>query len=91
MKIMCDIKITQTIIVWFFLIFLIETITIEGAHEIGKVANMAVIIPFKTKKQLETEKRVKVMREWETHLEWEEANWLHVIERETEESEIEIG
>ena len=56
-----------------------------------EVANMAVIIPFKTKKQLETEKGVKVMREWETHLEWEEANWHHVIETETEESEIEMG
>ena len=52
---------------------------------------MAVIIPFKTKQQLETEKRVKVMGEWETRLEWEDANWHHVIERETEESEIEMG
>jgi hypothetical protein len=48
---------------------------------------MAKIILFKTRQQLETEKAVKVMREWETHLEWEEANWHHVIERETEEEE----
>ncbi|MCZ2259761.1 hypothetical protein [Sporosarcina sp. G11-34] len=45
---------------------------------------MAVIIPFKTRHQLETEKAVKVMRDWEAHLEWEEANWHHVIETETE-------
>ncbi|MCZ2258259.1 hypothetical protein [Sporosarcina sp. G11-34] len=46
---------------------------------------MAKIIPFKTRQIFEPEKAVKVMREWETHLEWEEANWHHVIERETEE------
>ena len=46
---------------------------------------MAIIIPFKSRQQLETEKAVKVMREWEAHLEWEEANWHHVIETETEE------
>ena len=42
---------------------------------------------------METEKAVKVIEEWESHLEWEEANWYHVIERETEteESEIEMG
>ncbi|PID03703.1 hypothetical protein CSV67_03405 [Sporosarcina sp. P2] len=50
---------------------------------------MAKIIPFKTRRQLETEKAVKVMREWEANLEWEEANWHHVIERETEEEEEE--
>jgi len=48
---------------------------------------MAKIIPFKTRQQLETEKAVKVMREWEAHLEWEEANWHHVIEKETEEEQ----
>ena len=52
---------------------------------------MAKIIPFKTRQQLETEKAVKVMREWETHLEWEEANWHHVIERETEETGLVTG
>ncbi|QUW20969.1 hypothetical protein JSQ81_14245 [Sporosarcina sp. Marseille-Q4063] len=53
---------------------------------------MAIIIPFKTRQQLETENAVKVIREWETHLEWEEANWHHVIEREEEQelSQIEI-
>ena len=48
---------------------------------------MAIIIPFKTRQQLETENAVKVMREWEAHLEWEEANWHHVIETETEKEE----
>ncbi|PID04062.1 hypothetical protein CSV67_00900 [Sporosarcina sp. P2] len=42
---------------------------------------MAIIIPFQTRQQLETEKAVKVMREWETYLEREEANWHQVIER----------
>ena len=46
---------------------------------------MAKIIPFKTRQQLETENAVKVMREWEAHLEWEEANWQKVVDRETEE------
>ena len=46
---------------------------------------MAEIIPFKTRQQLETEKAVKVIQEWESHLEWEEANWHHVEEREAEE------
>ncbi len=46
---------------------------------------MAEIIPFKTRQQLETEKAVKVIQEWESHLEWEEANWHHVEEREVEE------
>ena len=32
---------------------------------------------------METE--VKVMQEWESHLEWEEANWHHLKEREAEE------
>ena len=49
---------------------------------------MAIIIPFKTRQQLETEKAVKVMREWEAHLEWEKANWHRVIERETEEQSL---
>ncbi|PID14828.1 MULTISPECIES: hypothetical protein [unclassified Sporosarcina] len=48
---------------------------------------MANIIPFKTRQQLETEKALKTMREWETHLEWEESNWHHVIEGETEEEQ----
>ncbi|PIC70634.1 hypothetical protein CSV77_06850 [Sporosarcina sp. P16b] len=48
---------------------------------------MAIIIPFQTRQQLETEKAVKVMREWETYLEREEANWHQVIERETEEKD----
>ena len=43
---------------------------------------MAEIIPFKTRQQLETEKAVKVIKEWESHLEWEEANWHHLEERE---------
>ena len=30
---------------------------------------MAEITPFKTRQQLETEKTVKVMHEWEAHLE----------------------
>ena len=45
---------------------------------------MAEIIPFKTRQQLETEKAVKVIQEWESHLEWEEANWHHLEEREAE-------
>ena len=49
---------------------------------------MAKIIPFKTRQQLETEKAVKVMREWEAHLELEEANWHRVIEKETEEQSL---
>lgn len=48
---------------------------------------MEKIIPFKTRQQLETEKAVKVMREWEAHLEWEEANWHHILEREVEEDQ----
>lgn len=48
---------------------------------------MGKIIRFKTKQQLETENAVKVIREWEVHLEWEEANWHHVIERETKEEQ----
>ena len=46
---------------------------------------MAKIIPFKTRQQLETEKAVRVIREWEAHLEWEEANWHHVVDSETKE------
>ena len=49
---------------------------------------MAKILPFKTRQQLETEKAVRIMREWE------EANWHHAIERETVElglSQEEIG
>jgi len=44
--------------------------------------NMAEIIPFKTRQQLETEKAVNVIREWEAHLEWEEANWHNVVDSE---------
>lgn len=49
---------------------------------------MVKIIPFKTRRQLETEKAVKVMREWEAHLEWEEANWQKVIDREVKEENL---
>ena len=49
---------------------------------------MAIIIPFKTRQQLGIENAVKVMSEWEAHLEWEEANWNHVIVRETEEQAL---
>jgi len=48
---------------------------------------MAEIIRFKTKKQLETENAVRVIREWETHLEWEKANWHHVVDRDEREEE----
>lgn len=48
---------------------------------------MAIIIPFKTRQQLETESAVKVIREWEAHLKWEEASWHHVIERKIEEEQ----
>ena len=34
---------------------------------------MAKILPFKTRRQLEIDKAVKVIQEWESHLEWEEA------------------
>lgn len=49
---------------------------------------MAKIIPFKTRQQLETEKVVKVMREWEAHLEWEESNWHKVVDREVKEESL---
>ncbi|WP_210469029.1 hypothetical protein [Sporosarcina sp. 6E9] len=49
---------------------------------------MAIIIPFKTRQQLETENAVKVMREWEAHLEWEEANWQKVVDREVKEESL---
>jgi len=52
------------------------------------VANMAIIIPFKTRQQLEAENAIKVMREWEAHLEWEEANWQKVIAREEKEDPL---
>ncbi|MBO1911185.1 hypothetical protein J4G37_41145, partial [Microvirga sp. 3-52] len=62
---------------------------IEGTDLISKeVANMAIIIPFKTRQQLETENAVKVMREWEAHLEWEEANWQKVVDREVKEESL---
>ncbi|MEK4714362.1 hypothetical protein [Sporosarcina sp. FSL K6-5500] len=48
---------------------------------------MAEIIPFKTRRQLETEKAVIVIREWEAHLEWEEANWHYVVDREKKEEQ----
>jgi hypothetical protein len=51
------------------------------------VVNMAKVIPFKNRQQLETEKAVKVLREWEAHLEWEEANWPNVVDRETKEEQ----
>ena len=46
---------------------------------------MAKILPFKNRQQLETEKAIKVMEEWKSHLEWEEANCHHLEEREEEE------
>ncbi|HJF31320.1 MAG TPA: hypothetical protein K8V56_06005 [Sporosarcina psychrophila] len=49
---------------------------------------MAIIIPFKSRQQLETENAVKVMREWEVHLEWEEANWQKVVDREVKEESL---
>lgn len=48
---------------------------------------MAKIITFKTRQQLGAEKAAKVVREWEAHLVWEEANWHHVIEKEIEEEQ----
>ena len=48
---------------------------------------MAKVIPFKTRQQLETEKAVKVVREWEAYLEWEEVNWYNVLDRETKEEQ----
>ncbi len=71
------------------MILLIVTFIIEGTDLISKeVANMAIIIPFKTRQQLETENAVKVMREWEAHLEWEEANWQKVVDREVKEESL---
>ena len=46
---------------------------------------MDEIIPFKIRQQLEIEKVVKVIQEWESHLEWEEANWHHLEERDAAE------
>jgi len=43
---------------------------------------MANIISFKTRQQLETEKALKTMREWEEYLDWEDANWEKVGELE---------
>jgi hypothetical protein len=37
----------------------------EVTYKVEGVINMAEIIPFKTRRQLETEKAVRVMREWE--------------------------
>jgi hypothetical protein len=48
---------------------------------------MAKVIPFKTRQPLETEKAVKVIHEWEAHLEWEEANWHNVVDSETKEEQ----
>ena len=47
---------------------------------------MAKIYQFKTRQQLETDKAVKVIEEWEWHLEWEEANRHHLEVKEAEES-----
>lgn len=49
---------------------------------------MVIIIPFKTRPRLETEKAVKVMRNWEAHLEGEEANWNNVFAREEKEEPL---
>ncbi len=46
---------------------------------------MAKILPVKTRQQLETDKAVKVIEEWGSHLEWEEANWHHLEVKEAEE------
>lgn len=51
------------------------------------MGKLAIIIPFKTRQQLEIEKVAKVVHEWEAHLEWEEANWHYVIEKEIEEEQ----
>ena len=48
---------------------------------------MAKLIPFKTRQQLETEKAVKVMSEWEANLEWEEVNWWNAVYSETKEEQ----
>ncbi|MBO0587745.1 hypothetical protein [Sporosarcina sp. E16_8] len=55
---------------------------------------MAIIIPFKNRQQLETENAVKVMRDWEAHLEWEDSNWQKVVDRQVKEGNLskeEIG
>ncbi|MFS0688943.1 hypothetical protein AB1K89_06850 [Sporosarcina sp. 179-K 8C2 HS] len=49
---------------------------------------MAEIIPFKTKRQIETEKAKKTIREWEDYLEWEDANWHNVINRAEDVTEL---
>ena len=49
---------------------------------------LAEIIPFKTKQQIETEKAIKTIREWENYLEWEEANWHNVINRAEDVTEL---
>ncbi|WP_277585062.1 hypothetical protein [Psychrobacillus antarcticus] len=36
----------------------------------------------------ETENAVKVMREWEAHLKWEETNWNYVEDTLTEEQSL---
>ena len=54
-----------------FLILSIGPYTIEGTDLIGKGGCMAIIIPFKTRQQLETEKAM--------------ANWQKVVDREVTE------
>ena len=41
---------------------------------------MAIIISFKNRQQLETEKALKTMKEWDRYLKWEAANWQKVEE-----------
>ncbi|MFS0575442.1 hypothetical protein AB1K83_07405 [Sporosarcina sp. 179-K 3D1 HS] len=45
---------------------------------------IAKIIPFKTKQQLEKGKALKVMEDWKTYLQWEEANRQYVEKSEAE-------
>ncbi len=68
-----------------FLILSIGPYTIEGTDLIGKGGCMAIIIPFKTRQQLETEKAMETMQEWDRYLEWEDANWQKVVDREVTE------
>ncbi|WP_186673451.1 hypothetical protein [Sporosarcina sp. BP05] len=51
---------------------------------------MAIIIPFKTRQQLETEKALNTMQEWDRHLEWEDANWRKVVDMEVKEESLSL-
>jgi len=52
------------------------------------VANLAKIIPFKTRQQMKTENALKTMHEWEEYLEWEDANWQKAEEKEEAEEQF---